>query len=156
MQQQSFRFTLALIYLGATLLLPLLLPISAVFQILMNQLVSVVWADLHPKMYATLQLIVVYGLSAAAVTMFMIKLRISKRLQPHYASARLWLVGCALFFIVFVVNILVAADIVSFLPSDKQLLGYMILAAKIILLVASVRVLIGVLPRANKAIGDVK
>lgn len=150
MQKQSVNVELALMYVGITLLLPLLLPISVFFQMLMGQLVSVVWADLHPKMYTLLEVVAVYGLSAIATATFMTKLRVSKRLQLHYSSTRLWLVACVLLLIVFIVNVLTVMGAVSFLPADKQLLAYIVLVAKVILLVASARMLIGILPRANK------
>lgn len=148
--QQLPRFHAALMYIGFTLLFPLILPISGLFQLIMSQMVSVVWAELNPVAYSVLEILFVYGTSAAATALFMVKMRVDKRLQAHYASPRLWLVGCVLFFIVFIVNILAAAKTVNLVASDKQLLAYILMAAKIIFLVACARVLIGVLPRANK------
>lgn len=147
--QQLLRIHLVLLHVGFTLLVSILLPLSALFQWIMNQLVSVVWAELHPQTYAALQMLFVYGVSAAFVYIFMKKIQINKRLQPNYASSRLWFVGCALFIVVLITNILIAADAISLLASDRQLLVYILTAAKIILLTAGVRVLIGILPRAS-------
>lgn len=149
MQQQK-RTHMILIYTGITILLTLLFPITALFQLIMGQLVSVVWAELNPTAYSVLQIIFVYGIAAAATSLFMVKMRVDKRLQPHYASPQIWVVGCVLFLIVFVVDILHAKSVVSLVPADRQLLGYILIAAKIALIVAYTRVLIGILPRANK------
>jgi hypothetical protein len=148
--QTLFRFQLVLIYLGFTLLLPLLLPFSTLFQLLMSQLVSVVWAELHTTAYMMMQMLFAYSTSAVITIVFMIKMRINKRLQPHYTSPRLWLVGCILILVVFIVNVLTALSKVNLQPFDANLLAGMLTVAKITLLVAAVRVLIGVLPRANK------
>jgi hypothetical protein len=150
MEKQSINFELLLICVGITLLLPLLIPISIFFQMLMGQLVSVVWADLHPEINLLFQVSVVYGLSAAATATFMIKLRISKRLQSQYNSTRLWLVACVLVLVSFIVHVLATLGIVSLLAEDKQFLAYIALLAKVLLLIATVRMLIGILPRANK------
>jgi hypothetical protein len=150
MQLPLSRLHIALISIGLTLLLPLLLPIPTLFQWVMSRSVSVVWAELNPITFTALQILFVYGLSAAGVVLFMIKMRISKRLQPHYVSTRWWLVGSALCLIVIITNSLLVMGVVSSLSSDRELLSYIVIVGKIILLIASVRMLIGVLPRANK------
>lgn len=147
MQQPNERFNLLLIYIGLTVLLPMLLPIQLIFQLIMNQLVSGVWADLHRKTYELIKLFFVYGISLGAVMMFVSKLRVPMRLQAHYASPRWWLVGCTLVFIMLVVNALALTNMVNITPSDREFLMLIQLLAKIILLIATVRVLIGVLPR---------
>jgi hypothetical protein len=150
MQQSIHRFHLALICVGLTLLMPLILPLFYVlYDLLMSRMVSVVWADLHFTAYALLQLLFVYGISAALVIWFLVSLQIDKRLQPQYASTNLWLVGGILGLIVLGLNILIATQSVSLVASESQWLARVLLAAKIILLIATVRTLIGVLPRAK-------
>lgn len=154
MHHSMSRLNVALMYGGLILLFPLILQLPyALYDLMMSQFVSVVWADLHRTAYDLGKLLFVYGFSAALVSLFMIKLRIIERLQTQYASMMLWMVGFVLAFIGVGVNLLIATDMVNLLAlsaSNKQLLALTQIAAKIILLVAVVRMLIGVSPMANR------
>jgi hypothetical protein len=147
-----FDANTVLLYVGFTILLPLLFPISAVFQWLMSQSVSMVWSTLHPQTYSILRILFVYGISVAATHIFMVKMAINKRLQPHYVSPRWWATGCGLFLLVLTINTLGMTGLISLTVSDQQLLGGVSKVMRIILLIACARVLIGILPRANKAV----
>lgn len=154
MHHSMSRLNVAFIYGGLTLLFPQVLQFPyALYDLMMSQFVSIVWADLHRTAYDLGKMLFVYSFSAALVSLFMIKLRIIERLQTQYASMMLWMVGFVLAFVGVGVNLLIATDMVNLLAlsaSNKQLLALTQIAAKIILLVAVVRMLIGVSPMANR------
>jgi hypothetical protein len=154
MHYSTSRFNVALIFVGTTLLFPLVLQFPyALYDLIMSQFVSVVWADLHRTAYDLGKMLFVYGFSAALVFLFLTKLRIDERLQPQYASGNLWMLGCLLALVGVGLNLLIAIDVVNLLElsvSNKKWIAITQIVAKIVLLVAVVRMLIGVSPMVSK------
>lgn len=145
----SLQYTVIL--LGFTVFIPQLLPIGMLYAVLMSQIFSRVWIDLHPWLYVLPQLVFVYGIGLTVSAVFLKEIRINERLHAAYVST-FWLASAI---VLIVIEILASLWMKAYgggegMRTIAMLSQYSLILTKGILVIFLGRVLLGVVPRIQK------